>query len=313
MSGHGFIGDMLARDGRELVPDLDALAVRVQDAWLLVHEARYRELGELLPRLMRDCELAAWKCAESDRPRAFRLLAELYQAVAAMMAKLGEPDAAWVAADRSAFAASRAGDGLLAAAGDFRLGHAFLSDGQVEQAERAVRVAAEGLDTRTEQADVLVLVGALNLVLAIAAARRGDRAGAEAALTVAEDAARRLGRRRDERFDTEFGAENVAIHAVSVAAELGDAGLALRRSAEVDASSLSSERRARLLIDVARAHAQRRDGAAAVGALEQAEALAPELVRHHWLARETVRGLLRRERGRAKVDRPALAVRMGLL
>src|SRR5262245_34939162 len=91
-SGHGFIGDMLDRDGGEPLPDLDALAIRVQDAWLLVHEARYRELGELLPGLMRACELAAWKGAEVDRPRAFRLLAELYQAVAAMMAELSEPD-----------------------------------------------------------------------------------------------------------------------------------------------------------------------------------------------------------------------------
>ena len=66
-------------------------------------------------------------------------------------------------------------------------------------------------------------------------------------------------------------------------------------------------------MDLARAHAQRRKTAAAVRSLEAAERLAPELVRSHWLARETVRELLRRERGHAKPGRLDLAGRMGLL
>jgi hypothetical protein len=61
---------------------------------------------------------------------------------------------------------------------------------------------------------------------------------------------------------------------------------------------------------VARAHAQRRRGGAAVAALEDAERLAPEMVRCHRLARETLRELLRRERGRAKPGRLGLARRL---
>ncbi len=73
----------------------------------------------MVPELIADCERAAWTAAD-DGDDAFRLLAELYQAVAAMMAKLGESDTAWVAADRSAFAAARAGKRLLVAAGNAR-------------------------------------------------------------------------------------------------------------------------------------------------------------------------------------------------
>ena len=70
---------------------------------------------------------------------------------------------------------------------------------------------------------------------------------------------------------------------------------------------------ARLLVDVARAHAQRRNGSAAMRALEEAERLAPEMIRCHWLARETLRDLLRRERTRMKPSRLDLAARMGLV
>ncbi len=313
LTGHSFVATAAEPIGGG---DLAQLRRRVHCAWALVHEARYGELGRLLPELIHECERAAWACAPEGCADAFRVLAELHQAVAAMMAKLGESDAAWVAADRSAFAAMRAGDHALAAAGDFRLGHAFLSAGKLEQAERAADVAAGVLERHVhgESTDALSLWGALHLVIAVAAARRGHSDGAWLAISRAQDAARRLGADYDDdKFDTEFGAQNVAVHAVSVAVELGDAAEALRRAKVVDAGLLSPERRARLLVDVARAHAQTRKGAAAIQALEEAEQLAPEMVRCHWLARETVLDLLRRQRSRPKPGRLDLAGRMGLV
>ncbi len=313
LSGHSFVltaAEPIEGDG------LAELRQRVRCAWALVHEARYGELGRLLPELIHQCERAAWACAPEGCVDAFRVLAELYQAVAAMMAKLGESDAAWVAADRSAFAARRAGDPVLVAAGDFRLGHAFMSAGRLDQAERAADVAAGllELDVHGEGTDGLTLRGALHLVEAVAAARRGDADAAWLAISRAQDATYRLGAGYEDcKFDTEFGAQNVAVHAVSVAVELGDAAEALRRANAVDAGLLSPERRARLLVDVARAQAHQRKGAAAIQALEEAEQLAPEMVRCHWLARETVLALLRRQRSRSKPGRLDLAWRMGLV
>ena len=66
------------------------------------------------------------------------------------------------------------------------------------------------------------------------------------------------------------------LYEIAVAVELGDAGRALQAATEVDTGGLSAERRARMLIDVARAHAQRRQGDVAVAALLQAEAITPE-------------------------------------
>jgi transcriptional regulator with XRE-family HTH domain len=300
--------------GSSALANLEELGRRVRAAWALVHEARYRDLGELVPGLVRECERAA-RAGGGER-RAWRLLAELYQAIAAMMAKLGEVDAAWVAADRSTFAATESGDVVLAAAGGFRLGHAFLNAGKLHEAARAVDLAAAAVEAVAQagDTDATALWGALNLVRAIAAARSRDRDAAVAAIARAEDATERLGPAYvDRRFDTEFGRRNVALHAVAVAVELGDPAEAVRRAADLDTVGLSAERRARLLVDLARAHVQRRRAGAAVKALEHAERLAPEMVRRHWLARETVRELLRRERGRAKPGRLDLAGRMGLV
>jgi hypothetical protein len=212
------------------------------------------------------------------RRDAWRLLAGLYQAIAAMMAKLGEVAAAWVAADRSTFAATESGDIVLAAAGSFRLGHAFLNAGKLDEAARAVDLAAAAVETvaQTGDADATALWGALNLARAIAAARGRDRDAALSAIARAQDAAERLGPDYvDGRFDTEFGARNVALHAVAVAVELGDAAEAVRLASDLHTVGLSAERRARLLVDLARAHTQRRRGGAAVSALEEAERLGP--------------------------------------
>ena len=60
----------------------------------------------------------------------------------------------------------------------------------------------------------------------------------------------------------------------------------------MDTTGLSPERRARMLIDVARAHAQRRQITEAVAALRQAEDITPEQVRGHELVRQLVSDLL---------------------
>jgi hypothetical protein len=60
----------------------------------------------------------------------------------------------------------------------------------------------------------------------------------------------------------------------------------------VDTAGLSAERRARMLIDVARAHAQRRQVTEAVAALREGEEITPEQVRSHELVRLLVSDLL---------------------
>jgi hypothetical protein len=147
---------------------------------------------------------------------------------------------------------------------------------------------------------------------AVAASRRGDGATAWQAIAEAERAADIVGEDRND-FDTEFGPTNVAVHGVSVAVELGEAGEALRRAEAVRADGLSVERRARLLIDVARAHGQRRETAKAVAALQEAQKLTPEQVRRHPLVGELVRDMMRRNRRRPNAALMRLADSLGIV
>jgi hypothetical protein len=95
---------------------------------------------------------------------------------------------------------------------------------------------------------------------------------------------------------------DVAIHRVAVAVELADTRTALAHIPAVDLRRMPpqlTERRARFLIGVARAHAHAharvKDDAAALDALVQAESHASAEVRSHRLTHGVVRDLLQRE------------------
>jgi hypothetical protein len=101
------------------------------------------------------------------------------------------------------------------------------------------------------------------------------------------------------------------LHTVAVAVDLGDAGEALDVAAGIDASRLSPKRQVRLLIDVARAHAQRRHTGEAIAALLDAEHLLPEHVRSHHLAKSTISDLLNQSGRRPPIELIELARRSG--
>ena len=274
-------------------PALRTLRGKTRQAWELTHAGRYTELTDLLNSLVPDLEMAVRSVPEDQRADVFELLATTYQACSAALAKIGEADVAWIAADRAMAAAERAGNPMLVAAGAFRLVFVFINARHYGQAEETARTAAEALQRMTDQGDpqALSLLGGLTLQRAVIAAYVNDPDLAYAQLEQASLVAGRLGEGHDE-YNTEFGPANVRLYEIAVAVELGDAGRALRAAATVDTSSLSAERQARMLIDVARAHAQRRQINEAVAALLHAEAITPEQVRGHALVRQLVSDLL---------------------
>ncbi len=274
-------------------PALSALRNQVRESWDLVHAAKYTELSDLLRQLVPDLEIAARKFPPTRRAEASELLATAYQACSAALAKLGQPEAAWIAADRAMDAAERAGNPLLVAAGAFRLVFVFLAARHYDQAEGTARTAVEALTARATAGDnaAMSLCGGFTLQRAVIASRLNDSDTAYGFLDQAHDIAIRLGDGRND-FGTEFGPANVGIHEVAISIELGDAGRALRVASGLDATDLSPERQSRLLIDVARAHAQRRQADDAVAALLRAEAIGAEQVRGHEAVRQLVNDLL---------------------
>ncbi|MEU0520599.1 helix-turn-helix transcriptional regulator [Streptosporangium sp. NPDC006007] len=275
------------------VPPIEEIRPRVDRAWELAHESRYVELTELLQGLVPALETAVRSAPEDRRAELFELLAAAYQACSAALAKLGEPEAAWIAADRAIIAAERAGDPLMMAAGAFRLGFVFLGARHFDQVEETARTTSDALWFLADQGkpEAMSLWGGLTLQRAVAASLLNDADTAYQHLAKAREIAERLGDGRND-YNTEFGPANVALHEVAVAVELGDAGHALRVGTAVDASALSNERRARLQMDLARAHAQRRQVDEAVATLAAAESIAPEQVRNHRITHQLVSDLL---------------------
>ncbi len=279
-------------DGRR-PPARSTLRTRSRKAWDLTHAGQYTDLTDLLRGLVPDLETAARALPESQRAEVFELMAATYQACSAALAKLGEPEAAWIAADRAMAAAERAGNPLLVAAGAFRLVFVFIAARHYDQAEETARTAAEALQSTADGGDpqAMSLWGGLTLQRAIVASRVNNPDAAYSYLERAAQIAAQLGEGRND-FNTEFGPANVGLYEIAVAVELGDAGRALRAAATVDTTGLSAERQARMLIDVARAHAQRRQVGEAVAALREAEQITPEQVRGHELVRQLVSDLL---------------------
>ncbi|APA95038.1 helix-turn-helix domain-containing protein [Nocardia seriolae] len=296
LTGHPALDQLFGDEAdRESAVQLPELRARVDLAWQLAHESRLIEVGGSLLELIPDLEHAARAAAATQRPEVLTLLSRAYQVAATAFTRQEEVDAAWVAADRALSAAEESGDALSVVAGTYRMAQAFLRLQRLEQAEQAARVSVAALAAQaaSEQPkpEVLSLYGSLQLMLAVIAATDGNRTAARTGLAAARTAADRLGEGRND-FDTEFGPTGVAVHAVAVAVELGDAGEALDTARTVDASVLSPERQARFLVDVARAHAQRRQATEALDALLNAERLTPELVHTDHRAREVVRDLL---------------------
>ncbi|MBK3647744.1 helix-turn-helix domain-containing protein [Streptomyces sp. MBT33] len=295
LTGHPALSSLFEQPPAGPTPSLADFRRSVEEAWTLTHASSYAALSDHLARLLPSIEAAVRHAPAGERAELHALRAKAYQAAASSFTRQDQADAAWIAADRALQAAELAGQPLEVVASLFRMAHAFMRQQHMEQAEQAASSAVAVLDPRAAELacppEELSLVGAMNLVLAVINAREGNRARTHEHIDRAREIAARLGEDRND-FDTEFGPTNVEIHAMSTAVELGDAGLALEVAQRVDASGLSPERQARFLLDVARAHAQRRHVGEATAALLEAEALAPEQIHDHHLAREVMRDLI---------------------
>ncbi|MFI6845052.1 helix-turn-helix domain-containing protein [Kitasatospora sp. NPDC050467] len=296
LSGHPSLDTLLGPRPQVERVDPAPLTTAVDELWRLTHTARFAELStaisDTLPRLER-----ASRTAPSElRPEIHLLLSQAYQAMAAAFVRQDEPDAAWIAADRAIRAAEQSAHPLHVFAGIYRLAHAFVRLRRLDQAEHAATNAVAVLTKHITAAnppspEALSVLGALHLVLGLTAARAGRREQARKELANARAVAAQLGEDRND-FNLEFGPTNVEVQAVSTAVDLGDAGEALDLGRQINAERLSPERRSRLLIDLGRAHAQRRHLGEALDCLLQAEKLAPESVRSHVAARETIHELV---------------------
>jgi transcriptional regulator with XRE-family HTH domain len=294
-------------------PALDQLAQRVGVIFDAYQQSRFGYVTAQTPGLLQDAVAAAHATDDDAAVRAHELLALSYQAAASVLTKLGEADLAWIAAERGLAAVQSTGR-LVVLGSLFRsVAHTLLATGRYRPAVELVTRAAGVLGGELGRADgpMLSVYGSLFLTGAMAASRAEDRATTRAFLQEAQEAADRLGGDANHLW-TAFGPTNVAIHRVNTAMELGDVQIALDLGPAVDTTALPAERRVRHALELARAYSahNRRDDSLAV--LLDAEQIAPEQVRHHFISRQLVLTWMRQQRRKPSLELAGLAARLRL-
>jgi hypothetical protein len=306
---HLFDVDEVEVDTRQLREMVDAGHVAYQ-------AAHYGEVASRLPSLLARLD----PVVRQLRPRhseATALYVSGYVLAAKLLRKLGALDLAMLASDRAATSAMDSSIEADRALTAYQVVAGLLRSDQVDDAETlAVNTAASlGTKVRQDEPELLSAVGAMWLLAAVIAARRTDKYEALRRLDRAGELAKLLG--RDANYGwTAFGPTNVAIHRVTVAAELGEPGEALRAAQDVRPSELPEGligQRGQLHIDLAWAYAQGKRDSDATLHLIEAEKVAPEALRYNSLVREHIREMLSRGKSGGTTVLYDLAVRSGVV
>jgi hypothetical protein len=261
-------------------PGLTELALSVARARKDYQACRYAELVSRLPSLLSQLDFACLYLGGDDKLRAYALSADAYHVAAGFLLKTGDQGLAHVATDRSMTAALASQDSLTVGASARIVTHTLMSSGHLTAAVTTAQNHAAQLEheTGTMTPESLSVYGSVLLRGALAAAQHDDRTTAHDMLAEAADTARRVGSDANLR-GTAFGPVNTQMHQVNVAVTLGDAGTAIDLARQIDLRTVTvTERKASLLIDVARAFFQWGKYEQAHAALRTAEDTAPQEV-----------------------------------
>ncbi len=267
----------------------------------------YVPLARRLPTLISTAEATA---AGRGIPAAHQVLAQTYNLATRVLIKLEASGLEWLAADRGLRAASAAADPLTLAESQRLVASVARRAGHHERAQTLTLAAASYLDVSGARPapQHLAMYGMLHCSAGYAAARAGDRDRAHDLLTEAQATALRL---VDDRARHQALTANIISHQVSAAYLLGDAGTALAHARSLPLAAIpTTERRARLLVDVALAYAQWDKPDRAYTTLLAAERTAPGEVRTRSAVRRLVTDLITTPRHATMPGLPALATRI---
>ncbi|MER5334915.1 helix-turn-helix transcriptional regulator [Micromonospora sp. NPDC002717] len=295
---------------------LSRIRERLAAAWRARHQSSDHRtvLGALLPDLLRDAQRAALAYEGVEHRQAQALLAEALGLAQMFLAYQPAAELLWRVADRAMVAAQESGDPeALARAGWFLCQvHRDAGDWDTALSLTLDMVSALEAYMADAESNLLALWGALHFEAAYVAARAGEEGRAWRYWDRADEVARRL----PQDFyqpQTSFSRVIMGAHAVTVAVELHKPGEAARQARRHEAAAIPSRpRRARHLIEVARAHYGKDDKEAAVTTLQQAYESAPETIRFNGYARQITLDLLDGPRA-TRDDARDLALKVGLV
>jgi transcriptional regulator with XRE-family HTH domain len=259
----------------------------------------------ILPDLLREARALAEVSAGREREEGFALYAVMCKFAHTAAHSLGHPELVAMAGERAAWAARLSADPVLPAVADWMRVWDMWATADWADSLTLTDKALTGLEPDYDRGDRLAVRawGSLQLRGAVAAARSGDPDEATDRIALATTAADRVdaetGPQIYDRHSLTFSSGNVAIHAVSVALEMGDQARALALNARTDpgvVAVLPRSRQGHHHLDLARAWLWDGNRDKALAELEAAERFAPQLIRNHPIARSTLRSIVYAER-----------------
>lgn len=270
--------------------------VFVERSWDAYQAGKIGDVVAALPGLLRTAqELEDADCISSAvRQQCWAVSARTHHLAATTLAKIGESDLSWLAAERAMRAADASENALVLASASRAGSHALLSNGRFTDSLDLAEATARWLQPQITERhpSAISLLGMIYLRAAVAAARHHDRPTSADLLQRASRLADTLGVDANH-WKTGFGPTNVKLHQISAALDLGDIQYVIANG-DVPVGHLPAERGTTYRIDVARGQSLAGHDEKALDTLQLAERQCPQLVRNNPRVRETVRDLLKR-------------------
>ena len=302
-------------------PNAVHLQHRLARAWSARHKApNHREvIGELLPGLIRDAQLAVRQADRAeDRRAAQAVLSEVYSLSQFFVAYQADSAALlWRVAERGMVAAQDSEDPHTIGVAAWLTAQAHRDSGPAhyDAADAVTRAALAYLEPLLPDAsdDVLAITGALVFEAGYTAARRGEKGIAWRYWDRADTMAARLPAGYYHPV-TSFSRAVMGAHAVTVAVELHAGGESVRQAALSDVMNIPSRpRRARHRIEEARGYQLDRQPDVALATLARAHEAAPETIRYNGYAKRIVLEETEAKSPDRRRRASELAVKLGLL
>lgn len=257
------------------------LETRLTAARQAFSACRYQALAGKLPGLVAAASASRADAAPgAARTRASAALAGTYVLVSDLAEKAAQDGMAWVAADRALTAARDSGDPATTAASSRAVAIAMRRLGHYDAATTMLTRTALSLDADHGDPPVPVLAayGSLLCTAAYASAQNGRRSQALDLIAEAGAAAARMP--DGAATHPAFSVTGVEVYQIGIHNALGDSAAALAHARAVTQARLRTpERRAKFLVDTARAWQHHGRPDQACRALLAAERHAPEEVR----------------------------------
>lgn len=274
-----------------------------------------------LPDLLREAHALAEVSTGHEREEAFGIYAVCCKFAHTAAHALGHPELIATACERAAWAARSSGDPVLPAVTDWMRVWDMWATADWADASALADKALRGIESHYEQGAPLAVRawGSLQLRAAVSAARANNAPEVDHRIGLARQAAERAdadaGPPVDDRHSLTFSNGNVTIHGINVALEMNDQGKALRLNEVANPAHMSvlpNSRKGHHRMDIARAWLWDGDRHKALGALREAEKLAPQLVRNHPIARATLRKIVYAERASTREQLRGMSSRFHL-